>query len=72
MEIMDTQPQDRKIDDPELNRDVDYHKKDDEDFDDTDDFHKNDPVADGSTTKDTDNKKTKPGNSGKFTGEITI
>lgn len=32
----------RKIDDPGLNQDSTYDKKDDEDFDDSDDFHKND------------------------------
>jgi len=32
----------RKIDDPELNQDSVYDKKDDEDFDDSDDFHKHD------------------------------
>lgn len=32
----------RKIDDPGLNQDSTYDKKDDEDFDDSDDFHKHD------------------------------
>ena len=30
----------RGIDDPGLNQDISFTKKDDEDFDDTDDFHK--------------------------------
>ena len=60
----------RAIDDPQLNQDVDFDRKDDEDFDNSDDFHKNDPVDESpaDTTSVDEPKRT----GSEFDGEIAI
>lgn len=73
----------RAIDDPGLNQDSTYDKKDDTDFDASDDFHKNDDTDEDKKPEEkeaaaTENSKivvNKDGshlNDGTFTGEITI
>lgn len=57
----------RAIDNPGLNQDATYDKKDDSDFDESDDFHKNDD-----TTKDAFKDKSVAKDGTSFTGEITI
>lgn len=55
---------DRTIDDPGLNQDSTFDKKDAEDFDDTDDFHKHDDTSrdNSGNSKENENKDTdKPG-----------
>ena len=50
----------RKIDDPGLNQDSTYDKKDDEDFDDSDDFHKHDNTDEEKKTIDEEKVKEPP------------
>ena len=57
----------RAIDNPGLNQDSTYDKKDDSDFDESDDFHKNDD-----TTKDTSKEQSNLKDGSTFTGEIAI
>jgi len=70
---------DRAIDDPGLNQDSTFDRKDNEDFDDSDDFHKYDDTSQDKTSeKNTSNKKqSKPKDSqlntpGSFDGNIAI
>lgn len=73
----------RAIDDPQLNQDVNFERKDDEDFDNSDDFHKyddtaedKDPEREESSKKVSDdglNAKNQPLNTdGQFDGTINI
>ena len=65
---METNDKDKRaIDNPGLNKDPTYHKKDDSDFNESDDFHNND-----NTTKDKAREKLNPTNGSAFTGEIAI
>lgn len=51
----------RSIDDPGLNQDSTFDKKDEENFDDTDDFHKHDDTSKDSpeNTEESDGSKSK-------------
>lgn len=73
----------RAIDDPQLNQDVNFERKDEEDFDDSDDFHKYDntdentsessDIEEKKTSDDGLNTKNEPLNTdGRFDGTINI
>lgn len=57
----------RAIDNPGLNQDSTYDKKDDSDFDESDDFYKNEDI-----TKDKPSDQSNLSNGSTFTGEIAI
>lgn len=75
---------DRTIDDPGLNQDSTFDKKDEEDFDNSDDFHKYDDTDEDqeSDENESETKKSKVNNMnvvrrdldefGQFDGKITI
>ncbi len=44
----------RAIDDPQLNQDVNFDRKDEEDFDNSDDFHKYDDTEEETTAQSPD------------------
>lgn len=81
---MYTEDDKRAIDDPGLNQDSTYDKKDEESFDDSDDFHKYDDTEKDKKTDEKGKKQsgtktkilntdTKPLNdSGRFDGNISI
>lgn len=54
---MDDPKDKRAIDDPQLNQDVNFDRKDEEDFDNSDDFHKYDDT-DEEETQSESHKKT--------------
>lgn len=71
----------RAIDDPQLNQDVNFDRKDEEDFDNSDDFHKYDNTDDSESSKSEEpknateglNTKDQPLNAdGQFDGNIAI
>ncbi|MFT3796305.1 hypothetical protein [Flavobacterium sp.] len=74
----------RMIDDPQLNQDVSFDRKDEEDFDDSDDFHKYDdtdedkPAADPHTAvlpesqPDLNSVNKSLNSDGQFDGNIAI
>lgn len=73
----------RAIDDPQLNQDVNFERKDEEDFDNSDDFHKYDDTDESESPKPEEepksasdeglNTKDQPLNTdGQFDGNIAI
>lgn len=73
----------RMIDDPQLNQDISFDRKDEEDFDNSDDFHKYDDTDENTTpakqedhsseNKNALNTDNKPLNTdGQFDGNINI
>ena len=81
--MKDFDKNDRTIDDPGLNQDSTFDKKDEEDFDDSDDFHKYDDTDDGqeSDSNESETKESKADSlnveseldkTGRFDGSINI
>lgn len=61
---MDDPKDKRAIDDPQLNQDVNFDRKDEEDFDNSDDFHKYDDTDEDESQTESSEKKENQGLNG--------